>query len=487
MYQLLKSQTAILTASMLLIAATALAFGPTTVSYQGRLTDSAGQPLNGTFQVNFAVYADSAGPSPAAWEETQTVMCVDGFFSVLLGETNPIGNAFLYYPQPYLGITVDTDPELLPRRKLAASMYSLRVNSVEGAMGGMINGSVVAGDLETGSTGMWASGGHCGGLFYGGDESSSTVGVEGMISPIVLDYDATGVKGGSITGDGYGIGGDFTGGWYGINAQAYIPDNSQAGHTGVHGGARGYSGDGGNIGVHGTAGGGYLNYGVLGYAYHNGTANARAYGVYGYAAFNDGYGAWAGYFDGWTTCKGTLEVQGTLTKTAGSFRIDHPLDPENKFLQHSFVESPDMKNIYDGNVVTDKNGDATVIMPEWFDALNRDFRYQLTVIGQFAQAIVSEKLRGNEFRIKTDKPNVEVSWQVTGIRQDAYANAHRIQVEVEKDPQQRGRYIDPLAFGKPEQLQLHYEIAKATEDQRKADEERMAKNRSERKSLPIGQ
>ena len=82
---------------------------------------------------------------------------------------------------------------------------------------------------------------------------------------------------------------------------------------------------------------------------------------------------------------------------------------------------------------------------------------------------------------------MEVSWQVTGIRQDAYANAHRIQVEVEKDPQQRGRYIDPLAFGKPEQLQLHYEIAKATEDQRKADEERIAKNRSERKSLPTKQ
>ena len=116
-----------------------------------------------------------------------------------------------------------------------------------------------------------------------------------------------------------------------------------------------------------------------------------------------------------------------------SFKIDHPLDPANKYLSHSFVESPDMMNIYNGNVVTDGNGDALVPLPEWFETLNRDFRYQLTVIGQFAQAIVANKVANNQFSIKTDKPNVEVSWQVTGIRQDAWANAHRIPVEEEKE------------------------------------------------------
>ena len=50
-----------------------------------------------------------------------------------------------------------------------------------------------------------------------------------------------------------------------------------------------------------------------------------------------------------------------------------------------------MMNIYNGNVITDANGEAVVALPEWFEALNRDFRYQLTVIGQFAQAIVAEK------------------------------------------------------------------------------------------------
>jgi hypothetical protein len=79
--------------------------------------------------------------------------------------------------------------------------------------------------------------------------------------------------------------------------------------------------------------------------------------------------------------------------------------------------------------------------------LNRDFRYQLTVIGQFAQAIVVEKVRDNRFVIETSKPGVEVSWQVTGVRQDAYANAHRIPVEEVKPPEEQGHYLHPQLFG----------------------------------------
>jgi hypothetical protein len=142
---------------------------------------------------------------------------------------------------------------------------------------------------------------------------------------------------------------------------------------------------------------------------------------------------------------GDLIVGGTLTKGSGAFKIDYPLDPANKTLSHSFVESPDMMNIYNGNVTTDPKGDAQVTLPIYFGLLNRDFRYQLTVIGQFAQAIVASEIKENIFTIKTDKPNVKVSWQVTGIRQDAYANANRIQV-VEDKGQQRGTYIHPELF-----------------------------------------
>lgn len=152
---------------------------------------------------------------------------------------------------------------------------------------------------------------------------------------------------------------------------------------------------------------------------------------------------WAGYFTG------NVHVGGTLSKTAGAFRIDHPDDPANRYLWHSFVESPDMKNIYDGNVTTDDNGDAVVTLPSYFESLNRDYRYQLTVLGQFAQAIVAKEIDGNQFTIKTDKPNVKVSWQVTGIRKDPYANAHRIPNEVDKPPHERGKYLHPELYDLP--------------------------------------
>ncbi len=151
-----------------------------------------------------------------------------------------------------------------------------------------------------------------------------------------------------------------------------------------------------------------------------------------------------------------VDIIGTLSKGAGSFKIDHPLDPANKYLYHSFVESPDMKNMYDGDITTNDAGLATVTLPNWFETLNRDFHYQLTVIGQFAQAIVATEISGNQFSICTDKPNVKVSWQVTGTRQDAFANAHRIQVEVEKAPADRGRYLYPELVGAPETARIGY-------------------------------
>jgi hypothetical protein len=154
-------------------------------------------------------------------------------------------------------------------------------------------------------------------------------------------------------------------------------------------------------------------------------------------------GGYAAFFDG------NVDVDGKLSKAGGQFHIDHPLDPANKYLNHSFVESPDMKNIYDGNVTTDSSGLATITLPDWFEALNKDFRYQLTVIGQFAQAIVAKKIENNQFQIRTSLPDVEVSWQVTGIRQDAWANANRIPVEEEKEAKLKGFYLHPQLYGAP--------------------------------------
>lgn len=153
---------------------------------------------------------------------------------------------------------------------------------------------------------------------------------------------------------------------------------------------------------------------------------------------------------------GDLHVDGTLSKTAGAFKIDHPLDPENKYLLHSFVESPDMMNIYNGNIVTDASGKATVQLPDYFESLNMEFRYQLTVIGTFAQAIINKEVRNNKFEIATNQPNVKVSWQVTGIRHDAYAQKHRIPNTVDKEAKNKGKYLSPESFNQPKSKGIGY-------------------------------
>ena len=153
---------------------------------------------------------------------------------------------------------------------------------------------------------------------------------------------------------------------------------------------------------------------------------------------------------------GNLSISGSISKSGGSFKIDHPLEPANKYLYHSFVESPDMKNIYDGVATLDAHGEAVVQMPEWFAALNRDFRYQLTCIGGFAPVYIARKMQSNSFEIAGGRPGLEVSWQVTGIRQDPYANAHRIPVEEPKSASERGYYIHPELYGAAREKSLAF-------------------------------
>jgi hypothetical protein len=142
-----------------------------------------------------------------------------------------------------------------------------------------------------------------------------------------------------------------------------------------------------------------------------------------------------------------------LYATYKSFRIDDPTDPENRYLNHWSVESSEMKNIYDGVVTLDGNGRAIVKMPEWFDGLNADFRYQLTAIGApAANLYVGKEIANREFTIAGGKPNLKVSWQVTGVRHDAAARTNRTPIVEEKAPQDRGKYVNPAAFGKPESM-----------------------------------
>ena len=235
---------------------------------------------------------------------------------------------------------------------------------------------------------------------------------------------ATGVYG-SNSGGGVGVQGQSVNG---VGMYAYSATND-----GLYG--QGHAG-GIAAGVHGITDS--IGVGVYGESH-----GASAWGVFGIND-NSASTAYAGYF------AGKVYVSGTLEKPGGSFKIDHPLDPENTYLSHSFVESPDMKNIYDGVATLDADGSADVELPAWFEALNRDFRYQLTAIGASQPGLfVSRKVAGNRFRIGGGAPGGEVSWQVTGIRHDPWADAHRIAVEEPKEPGLRGRLLHPELYGLP--------------------------------------
>jgi hypothetical protein len=201
-------------------------------------------------------------------------------------------------------------------------------------------------------------------------------------------------------------------------------------------------------GVNAGSGSASQDVGVRGSATTGVWGTASGNGGFGVRASNGGIasatGLWA---QGYSFISGNFDVLGTLSKSAGTFKIDHPQDPENKFLIHSFVESPDMMNVYNGNIFTDNDGFATVTLPNYFEALN-------ILSKEFAQAIIYEKVANNKFIIKTNMPNIEVSWQITGIRNDKYAQHNRIVAEVEKSTKQKGKYLNAKEFDKTDDKQI---------------------------------
>lgn len=144
------------------------------------------------------------------------------------------------------------------------------------------------------------------------------------------------------------------------------------------------------------------------------------------------------------TVSGNAQVIGSISKGSGTFMIDHPLFPKTKLLYHSFVESPDVLNVYDGITTLDANGAITIDLPDYFLALNERFQYLLTPIGEsmpnlyIAQPVFRDRAfyvlpEGKiRFSIAGGAPNGKVSWQVTGIRHDQMIQKYPIIPEVEK-------------------------------------------------------
>ncbi|MCG7853738.1 MAG: hypothetical protein MIO92_14560, partial [Methanosarcinaceae archaeon] len=140
---------------------------------------------------------------------------------------------------------------------------------------------------------------------------------------------------------------------------------------------------------------------------------------------------------------------------------------------HFCVESDALTNVYSGNVTLDSRGEAAVQLPAWFEALNKDFRYQLTAIGAPGPNLyVAQEMSGNYFMIAGGQSGMKVSWQVTAVRHDPFAENTPIQVEVEKSGKERGKYLHPKEYGLPEAMGVDYEEIHKMEEEMKTMNER---------------
>jgi hypothetical protein len=308
-----------------------------------------------------------------------------------------------------------------------------------GGYGVFGNGSYGVVGTSTSHSGIYGSGGPNG--VYGRGSSNGVYG------------EAIGGQGGSGVFGRSGAAGVSGVGYYGLRGVTSSPFgygvygeglDGVAGSTDEGRGVSGFASIGDGVGVQGRSDG-PLGCGVRGIV----TADSSsAAGVRGTA---DKASAFAGFFDG------RVQVAGTFSSANKFFLIDHPQDPANKTLTHSCVEAPEMLNVYSGTVTLDANGTARIRLPRYFRALNVHYRYQLTALdGPAPELHVARRVsEGGTFRVAGGAPGQEVCWQVTGVRQDAWAQKHPLRVERSKKPKDRGKYLNPEVFGKPKSAAMH--------------------------------
>jgi hypothetical protein len=274
---------------------------------------------------------------------------------------------------------------------------------------------------------------------YGRSDSSAGIGVYGLAT--------------AASGTTYGVYGQMSS-EYGAGVYGYAPAATTSTRVGVKGESWADQGRG----VYGVANGTTAAAdGVLGESYYglaNGvagivwTTTGTGIGVFGQTHSPSGY---AGYFSG------NVHVNGTLTAVSKLFRIDHPLDPANRYLYHYSVESAEVLNQYSGNVVLGADGSAWVELPAWFGAINQDVRYQLTPVGAAAPGLyIAQEVHDNRFQVAGGPPGLKVSWLITAVRSDPYIQRYGAPVEVEKPAEERGTYLRPELYGQPEELGLDY-------------------------------
>jgi len=502
---------------------------PLMINYQGRVTDSAGDPVtDGNYNMRFRIY-DAPTSGNMLWDSgIQSIAVADGVFNVLLGDIGPVLD--LPFDEDYWLLTTFDGINQTPRQRLGSAGYAYMAsglvpatevtgnvpwssNGVIKAINTATTGTALHGYCssttgssqgvrgesaspsgygvygKTSDTGGWAKG------VAGFSASNNGMGVYGFnYSPV---GDAFGVWGASDseTGKGvYGIATATTGVNYGVygtsessigagvqgeittttgSSYAVVGRNASSGGSAVFGWAYATTGgstagnfknsSSGGYGVYGyntsTAG---INYAVYGKCESNqgravrGYANANSgtnYGIHCTTNSTDGY---AGYFTG------DVHVNGSLSKSSGSFLIDHPLDPENKLLRHNFVESPENLLIYRGVTRLDAHGEGQVELPDYFIALTleREASIQLTPVEIPFVSAYAWGPRFDRFTIRGE-PERDVSWVVYAERDDPVIRRLGRPVEEEKGPSNKycdkGKLLDPESYGYPKTMGRDYE------------------------------
>jgi hypothetical protein len=466
--------------------------------------------------ISFFLYADQTGGAPL-WMETQNVKAdATGHYTALLGRTKSEGlpvDLFVSGEARWLGVQVEGQPEQ-PRVLLLSVPYAFKAADAE-TLGGKpasafalvppatnqpagvksattqsisapgsdtkVGGSGTAGFVARwvgvrtlGNSALFQKNGnvgigtaaplgllHVNGLTQIGPGTTTPAGMLGVASTSenLAGLSAAGFPGALTSTEGvHGFGADavafqnyFAGAGV-IGTGGNGAHLSASGAAGVVGNGGGGSASGGP-GVIGTGGGSPFS-GAPGVEGIGGAGSVDGDGVVG-STPNGGTIANAGAYAG--NFHGDVNVSGTLFASTKNFKIDHPLDPGNKYLVHASVESSEMMNIYSGNAILDRNGEAVVLLPAWLEALNRDFRYQLTAVGAPSPGLyIAQKISNRQFKIAGGSPGSEVSWQITAARADAFAKAHPLIVEQTKSSIEHGYFIHPELFGAPEEKGIEW-------------------------------
>lgn len=447
----------------------------TAFTYQGQLKQS-GEPVNGSVNLRFELYDAGTGGNLAGAISIGAIPVQNGLFTAMLD----FGAVpFADNQARWLEVVVNDQP-LAPRQLLTASPFSLATRGIRVDPNGNVdlgldNPDGASLDIFTGPGTGWINfgsdmnyDGGPDGVFYfrhNGTEDGRTAFVtdhdehltirnDGRIGVGVVDPSRRLEIHGAADADPlFAVSYEGTGEHYAICGQTWSPAGAALRGDGSGGGCGVYGATCSGIGVFGDAyygqavGGFFRSHADGGKGVHGASyaGSGITYGVLGEASSPSGFGVYS---------IGNFAATGTK-----SFQIDHPLDPANKVLNHYCAEGPEPLNVYTGTAALDESGVASIALPDYFEALNRDFHYQLTCVGGYAPVYIAEEIQGNRFKIAGGRAGLKVSWTVTGVRNDPQVRVYGAPVEQAKPVSQRGKFLQPELHGQPASLRIGGEPA----------------------------